>query len=279
MSLAKNAPRATANQKMDEKEPQFLEVGEGAKRRRIAFRHDDGSTGVALLWLSGFLSDMESTKATTLADWARANGHAMLRFDYTGHGLSPGNLLEASIGAWLEEASVMLGLLKRRRVILVGSSMGGWIALLLAQALAGRGDRRLVGLVLIAPAWDMTETLMWEKMSNRTRAKVETEGVYYAPSNYDDPYPITKVLIEEGRHHLVGAGGIEVGAPVRILQGMRDVDVPWQHALQLVDLIADDDVEMTLVKTGDHRLSQPDDLRRLEATVGILAETATSRAA
>ncbi|HUU66836.1 MAG TPA: alpha/beta hydrolase [Methyloceanibacter sp.] len=258
---------------MDDQEPQFLEVGQGPKRRRLAYRWDDpgvDGSGLALLWLSGFLSDMASTKAGALASWAEDQGHAMLRFDYSGHGLSPGNLLEASIGDWLEESTAMLRLLDGRRVIVVGSSMGGWIALLLARALAKTGDTRLAGLVLIAPAWDMTEKLMWEKMSPKTRAIVETEGVYYAPSNYDDPYPLTKILIEEGRNHLLAAGNIEINAPLRILQGMRDTDVPWQHALALVDLVASDDIEMTLVKSGDHRLSTSEDLRRLEASVASL---------
>ncbi|MGH6735497.1 MAG: alpha/beta hydrolase [Methyloceanibacter sp.] len=260
---------------MDQQEPQFLEVGQGPKRRRLAYALADsgpGGSGLALLWLPGFLSDMVSTKALALADWAEARGHSMLRFDYSGHGLSPGNLLEASIGDWLEEATSMLGLLKGKRVIVIGSSMGGWIALLLARALAKSGGVPLAALVLIAPAWDMTEKLMWEKMSEKTRRLVETEGLYYAPSLYGDPYPITKHLIDEGRKHLVVGGGIEVGAPVRILQGMRDPDVPWQHALALVDLLASDDVQLTLVKDGDHRLSEPGDLRRLEATVAALVE-------
>jgi len=260
---------------MSDQEPQFLDIGQGPKRRRLAYRWDDpgaDGSGVAILWLSGFLSDMASTKAQALADWAADQGHAMLRFDYSAHGLSPGDILQTSIGDWLEESTTMLRLLEGRRVILVGSSMGGWIALLLARARAKAG-MPLAGLVLIAPAWDMTEKLMWEKMSPKTRAIVETEGVFYAPSNYDDPYPLTKILIEEGRNHLLAAGGIELGAPLRILQGMRDADVPWQHALALVDLVAGDDVEMTLIKDGDHRLSQPEQLRRLEATVAGLAAT------
>jgi pimeloyl-ACP methyl ester carboxylesterase len=258
---------------MSDQEPQFLDVGQGPKRRRLAYRWDDpgaGGSGVAILWLSGFLSDMASTKAQSLAAWAADQGHAMLRFDYSAHGQSPGDILQASIGDWLAESTAMLRLLEGRRVIVVGSSMGGWLALLLARARAKAG-LPLSGLVLIAPAWDMTEKLMWEKISPKTRAIVETEGVYYAPSNYDDPYPLTKILIEEGRNHLLAAGGIEIGAPLRILQGMRDPDVPWQHALALVDLVAGDDVELTLIKDGDHRLSQPDQLRRLEATVAGLA--------
>lgn len=259
---------------MDHQEPQFLELGQGRKRRRIAYRFDEGSdeTSPAVFWLSGFMSDMTSTKVGALSDWAYVQGYAMLRFDYSGHGVSEGSLLQATVGDWLEEAAAMLALAGSRRIVLVGSSLGGWIALLLARALAKAGDRRLAGLVLIAPAWDMTEKLMWEKMSAKTRAKVETEGVYYAPSNYDDPYPLTKILIEEGRNHLLAEGGIEVAAPVRILQGMRDEDVPWQHALALMELLKGEDVELTLVKDGDHRLSGPEDLRRLEHTVGALID-------
>jgi len=259
---------------MDQQEPQILEIGQGPKRRRIAYRFEAGGreTSPAVVWLSGFLSDMTSTKVGALSAWARGQGYAMLRFDYSGHGVSGGDILQACVGDWLEEATAMLALAGKRRLILVGSSLGGWIALLLARALAEAGDNRLAGLVLIAPAWDMTEKLMWDKMSAKTRAVVETEGVYYAPSNYDAPYPLTKILIEEGRNHLLGRGNIEVGVPVRILQGMRDEDVPWQHALALVDLIAGDDVELTLVKSGDHRLSQPEQLRQLERTVTSLIE-------
>jgi pimeloyl-ACP methyl ester carboxylesterase len=260
---------------MDQQEPQFLEVGQGPKRRRIAYRFEDrgGEKGAVLFWLSGFLSDMAGTKVVALGDWARQEGHAMLCFDYSGHGKSDGTLLEAAIGDWLEEATAVLDLVGARPIVLVGSSLGGWIALLLARALAKAGDTRLAGLALIAPAWDMTEALMWEKMSDKTRTIVETEGVYYAPSNYDEPYPITKILIEEGRNHLL-AGGVDVGAPVRIIQGMRDPDVPWRHALELVDLIAGGDVELTLVKDAGHRLSDPEDLRRLERTIAALIETA-----
>lgn len=265
---------------MIRQKPQFLEFGQGPKRRRLAYSWSDsgaGGSGVAILWLSGFLSDMTGTKAVAVSDWAAAHGHAALRFDYSGHGQSEGSLLEASVGDWLKETTAMFDLIGDKRVIVVGSSLGGWIALLLARALAKVGDPRLAGLVLIAPAWDMTEKLMWEKMSEKTRAKVETEGVYYAPSNYDDPYPITKILIEDGRNHLV-AGGVDVRAPVRILQGMGDPDVPWRHALALVDLLSCDDVELTLIKDADHRLSRPEDIRRLKETVSALVDTITTNA-
>ena len=264
---------------MDHQEPQFLEVGEGRKRRRIAYRLADAGRGggAALLWVPGFLSDMASTKALALADWAKARGIPMLRFDYSGHGLSPGSLLEASIGDWLEETATAFRLLGERRSIIVGSSMGGWIALLLARQLAEAGMlKRLAGIVLIAPAWDMTERLMWHRMSAELKAKIETEGVYYEPSLYGQPYPITKHLIEEGRAHLIGEDLLHLDLPIRILQGMCDPDVPWGHALDLVDLLGCSDVEVTLIKDGDHRQSRPQDLRRLEATVAALVERTTS---
>ena len=257
-------------------EPQFLVVGEGRKRRRIAYRFADSTSGPALLWLPGFLSDMASTKALALADWARPRNLPMLRFDYSGHGQSDGDLLQASIGDWLEETAALLDRLQDRRTILVGSSMGGWIALLLARRLAQHGKlERLAGLVLIAPAWDMTERLMWHHMSEEIKATVGRDGVYYEPSLYGDPYPITKHLIEEGRQHLLGVEMLGIDVPVRILQGMCDPDVPWGHALDLVDLLCCDDVELTLIKDGDHRQSREQDLRRLESTVAALVENAS----
>jgi pimeloyl-ACP methyl ester carboxylesterase len=255
-------------------EPQFLEVGAGAKCRRIAFRLAEAKGGTsALLWLPGFLSDMASTKALALAEFARTHGLPMLRFDYSGHGLSEGDLLRASIGDWLEETSAMLGLIatKASRVIVIGSSMGGWVGLLLARKLARDGALgRLAGLVLIAPAWDMTERLMWHRMSDEVKSAIERDGVYYEPSLYGDPYPLTKHLIEDGRQHLLGVDTLDLDLPVRILQGMRDPDVPWGHALDLVDLLRCHDLEVTLIKDGDHRQSRPQDLRRLEATVAAL---------
>jgi pimeloyl-ACP methyl ester carboxylesterase len=259
---------------MNQQEPQFIDIGVGGRRRRIAYRFEPGKSGTspAIVWLSGFMSDMASTKVGALSDWARSQGYAMLRFDYSGHGESEGSLLETTVGGWLEESAAMLSILGDRRFVLVGSSLGGWIALLLARTLAQSDDKRLGGLVLIAPAWDMTETLMWDKMSEKSRAKVVDEGVFHAPSDYEDPYPITRILIEEGRDHLLAEGNIDVGVPVRILQGLRDTDVPWQHALALVELLATDDVEITLIKDGDHRLSGPEDLRRLERAVGLFLQ-------
>jgi pimeloyl-ACP methyl ester carboxylesterase len=260
-------------------EPQFLDFGGGQSRRRLAYRLDGAGTGapLGLVWLSGFLSDMASTKALAVAAWADGRGLPMLRFDYSGHGLSEGDLLKASIGDWLGEAAAMLELLlaKTSRAVLIGSSMGGWIALLLARKLAReKALAKLAGLVLIAPAWDMTERLMWDQMTEETKAALARDGVIYEPSLYGDPYPITKRLIDEGRGHLIGEGALALDLPVRILQGMRDPDVPWRHALDLVERIGSDDVELTLIKDGDHRLSREQDLRRLEATVAALVAQA-----
>jgi pimeloyl-ACP methyl ester carboxylesterase len=266
---------------MAAREPQFLEVGDGEKRRRIAYRSADAAGAeIGLLWLPGFLSDMASTKASAVADWASANRLPMLRFDYSGHGLSEGKILDGSIGDWLEEAEAAYMLLgsKVDRVIVIGSSMGGWIALLLARKLVAENAlKRLAGIVLIAPAFDMTERLIWRRMTPEMKQTIERDGVYWEPSLYGDPYPITRQLIEEGRSHLIGVGTLDLDLPVRILQGMCDPDVPWGHALDLLDLLCCDDVELTLIKDGDHRQSRPEDLRRIEQTIAALAANASKR--
>jgi pimeloyl-ACP methyl ester carboxylesterase len=256
---------------METQAPQFLEVGQG--RRKIAYRLTEGDPGKApIFWLPGFLSDMESTKALAVADWARRNGHPMLRFDYSGHGLSGGALLEATIGDWLEEAVALFGLIDAGPRLLIGSSMGGWIALLLARQLAAEGRTdELCGLVLIAPAWDMTEALMWRALPGPAREEIVRAGVTYLPSAFGDDYPVTKRLIEEGRSHLTEGRLFDPGCPVRILQGMRDEDVPWRHAVALLDLLEGGDVELTLVKDAEHRQSRDADLRRLIATVAALS--------
>ncbi len=263
---------------MDEPEPQFLEVGSdgAAKLRRVAYRRDaaERKDAVELVWLPGFLSDMASTKATAVAEWAGAHGLAMTRFDYSAHGRSSGTLLEATIGDWLEETIAVLALMGQGPRIVIGSSMGGWIALLLARHLAAQGrSADLAGLVLIAPAFDMTEALMWAELPPEARAEIEAKGVTYVPSDYDAPYPITKRLIEEGRSHLLAP--FDPGCPVRILQGMQDPDVPWRHALKLVDLLQGGDVELTLIKDAEHRQSRPQDLQRLLATIEALVARAS----
>ena len=248
--------------------PQFIDVGTGPAARRIAVLVRPGE-GPTVFWLGGFRSDMRSTKAEALDAWAMRTGRAYVRFDYSGHGESGGRFEDASISAWLEDTLAVVETFATGPVILVGSSMGGWLALLAARALRHRdGAPRLSGMVLVAPATDFTERLMWEQFSPEAQRAVLEQGVYLRPSLYaPEPYPITRGLIEDGRRHLLLGQSIETGCPVRILQGVQDPDVPWSHAVELVSRIARDDVVLTLVKDGDHRLSRPEDIERLIAAV------------
>ena len=253
--------------------PEHIGVGAGANARRIAVRKQAG-TAPGIFWLGGFKSDMRGTKAEALSLHAAQAGRACVRFDYSGHGESGGRFEDGTISSWLEDSLAVFGSQARGPQIVVGSSMGGWIALLLARALAkqpGRGTS-LAGLVLIAPAPDFTEALMWAEFSPEVRREIEEKGFWQRPSAYgEDPYPITRALIEDGRKHLVLNKPIELGCPVRILQGVKDPDVPFGHAMKLVSCLAQDDVVLTLVKDGDHRLSRPEDLDRLMRTVDELA--------
>ncbi|MGB0087399.1 MAG: alpha/beta hydrolase [Rhodomicrobiaceae bacterium] len=251
---------------------QFLDVtAERRPARKIAYLRSIGARpGVpGLVWLPGFKSDMISTKASALARWAEEDGTALLRFDYSGHGQSSGRIEDFTIGDWLTESRACFESLTEGPQILIGSSMGGWIALLLARMLVERrqGDR-LRAMVLIAPAWDMTEELMWQQFPAEAKAALERDGVFYRPSEYGEPYALTRALIEEGRNHLIAQSRFDPGCPVRIIQGLRDPDVPWQHALKLVDLIGGENVRLTLVKDGEHRLSRDQDLALLRATIG-----------
>jgi pimeloyl-ACP methyl ester carboxylesterase len=248
--------------------PQFLDLGAGAQARRIAVILRPGK-GPPVVWLGGFRSDMRSTKAEALDAWAAEKGRAFVRFDYSGHGESTGKFEESTVSRWLEDTLAVIDSCTAEAPILVGSSMGGWIALLAARELLRQPPHRApAGLVLIAPAVDFTERLMWEEFSDEVRRRIETEGVFLRPSLYsDEPYPITRGLIEDGRRHLLLGATIRTGCPVHILQGMQDPDVPWRHALELVEHLPGDSVSMTLVKDGDHRLSRPEDLERLVAAV------------
>jgi pimeloyl-ACP methyl ester carboxylesterase len=246
-----------------------IDVGTGADMRRIAVRLRDG-TAPGLVWLGGFKSDMKGTKAVALDQWAEAQGRACIRFDYSGHGESGGEFVNGTIGRWLEESVAVFERFASGPQVLIGSSMGGWLALLLARELKARppGQASVAGLVLIAPAVDFTEELMWQRFSPEVKLQIETEGAWMRPSQYSEaPYPITRRLIEEGRSHLMLGGLIETGCPVRILQGVQDPDVPWQHAVELSSRLVRDDVVLTLVKDGDHRLSRPEDIERLLAAV------------
>src|SRR5689334_6907063 len=265
-----------------DQEPAFIEVGEGDGRRRIAVRARaggapgspsgaPGSTSGApgLFWLGGFNSDMRGTKALALDEWAAAQRRACVRFDYSGHGESGGAFVDGTIGRWLEESLAVFEQFCRGPQVVIGSSMGGWMALLLAREISKRPAPRasLAGLVLIAPAPDFTEELMWKSFSPEIRREIESKGVWLRPSEYGDPYPITRNLIEEGRNHLLLGSAIEVGCPVRILQGAQDPDVPWRHVFALMHRLPADDVVLTMIQDGDHRLSRPQDIARIIAAV------------
>jgi pimeloyl-ACP methyl ester carboxylesterase len=255
---------------MDDSCLKTLSVGTPSAARPIAVRARAGASP-GLFWLGGFKSDMRGTKAEALDAWAGRNGRAMVRFDYSGHGESGGTFAEGTIGRWLEESLAVFRGCCTGPQVAIGSSMGGWIALLLARELARQGNNdgpTLAGLVLIAPAVDFTEELMWKRMPPAIQQQITETGSWTRPSAYDPGgYPITRKLIEEGRNHLLLGGMIETGCPVRILQGVQDEDVPWQHAVELTARFARDDVVLTLVKDGDHRLSRPEDIERLIVAV------------
>jgi pimeloyl-ACP methyl ester carboxylesterase len=247
----------------------FLDVGTAKAHRRIAARVRPGK-GPGLLWLGGFKSDMKGIKAQALDTWAGECGRALVKFDYSGHGESGGDFTAGTIGRWLEESLAVFDAFCRGAQVIIGSSMGGWLALLLSRAVARRGESpaTVSGLVLIAPAVDFTEELMWKRFSPEAKREIEKAGAWARPSAYSqEPYLITRDLIEDGRRHLLLGGMIETGCPVRILQGVQDPDVPWQHAIELTARFAQDDVVLSLVKDGDHRLSRPEDIERLLAAV------------
>jgi pimeloyl-ACP methyl ester carboxylesterase len=260
------------NSAVSELEPAFIEVGRQPGQRRIAVRARHGD-GPGLFWLGGFHSDMRGTKAIALDGWAAEQGRACVRFDYSGHGESGATFRDGTIGRWLEESVAVFRRFCAGPQVVIGSSMGGWMALLLARELARHPDSRasLAGLVLIAPAPDFTEELMWKGFSPEIRQQIETTGVWLRPSEYGEPYPITRTLIEEGRNHLLLGSAIEVGCPVRILQGAQDPDVPWQHAFALTQRLPSDDVVLTMIQDGDHRLSRPQDIARIIAAVAEMA--------
>ena len=248
----------------------FLHIGDGAARRGIAVRAQAGAAP-GLFWLGGYKSDMKGTKAKALADWAAQAGRARVRFDYSGHGESEGAFTDGTIGRWLADSLAVFDACCAGPQILIGSSMGGWLALLLSRELKRRGrngDASVAGMVLIAPAVDFTEELMWKRFTPEIKRELEETGVWARPSQYAaEPYLVTRQLIEDGRKHLLLGGLIETGCPVRILQGVEDPDVPWRHAVELTSRLASDDVVLTLVKDGDHRLSRPEDIERMIAAV------------
>lgn len=222
------------------------------------------------VWLGGFRSDMEGTKALALVDEAARLGCGSLRFDYSGHGESGGAFEEGTISRWVDESLAVFRAHTQGPQVLVGSSMGAWISLRLVQRLQqlGEGDR-IAGLLLIAPAPDFTATLMEPGFTAAQRQEMEQTDRIEEPSEYsDEPMVITRALIEDGRDNLVLTGDLHIGQKVRILQGMQDPDVPYEHALSLVENLPHDDVQMTLVRDGDHRLSRDGDIALLRRTMG-----------
>jgi pimeloyl-ACP methyl ester carboxylesterase len=244
-------------------------VGAGGEAREIAVRHRNGKAP-GLVWLGGYRSDMCGTKAEAMDKWAAEKGHACCRHDYSGHGESSGDFMQGTISRWLEESMAVFDrYCETGNHVLVGSSMGGWVALRMVQELARRGQsERLKALLLLAPAPDFTHELMKPQLSDDQRHQLESRGYMEEPSKYSaDPNIFTKALFDDGEDNRVMKGLIETGCPVHILQGMQDPDVPYEHAMKLVTFLPNEHVTMTLVKDGDHRLSRDEDIALLLRTI------------
>lgn len=244
-------------------EPSFLDTPEG---RRLAYRRTEASSANTLpgmVFLGGFMSDMDGTKATHLEAWARTQGRAFLRFDYSGHGRSEGAFTDGTIGDWAADARAAIAALTEGPQLLIGSSMGGWIALLIARS----RPEQVAGLVTIAAAPDFTEDSFWSGFDDAQRAALVQHGKLEVPSDYDAPYTITRRLIEEGRDNLVLRDPLPLPLPVRFLQGTADADVDPSVALRLLDHATGDDIRLTLVKGADHRFSDPACLALIAAAV------------
>ncbi len=256
---------------MTNENPQFLNMPDGRKISFLTNKDpDDASSGI--LWAGGFKSDMTGTKASRISDWATRNNISCVRFDYSGHGASSGHFEDGTIGDWTQECTTIFNSVTRGPQILVGSSMGGWITLLVTLAhlkQIGTKNSRIKALVLIAPAVDMTQELMWEKFPAGIRQGLLDTGVFMRPSAYEDgAYPITLKLIEEGRKHLLfGGEKFNTHCPIRIIHGKLDADVPWQQSEKLISHTANDDVKLVLIEDGEHRLSRDQDIERLITTI------------
>lgn len=261
---------------MTEQAIEFLHIGMGDDARNIAFLHRRATSqqdAPMLVWLGGYRSDMTGTKAIELDRFAAENGLGCLRLDYSGHGASGGDFNKGTISRWLEEALAVVRAKVPSRVVLVGSSMGGWIALRMVEELRKAGGAPAVaGLVLIAPAPDFTQELIEPSLTDAEKASLAERGYFEEHSEYSpEPNLFTRALMEDGKQNRVLTGIITTGCPVHILQGMRDPDVPYQHALKLIEHLPADDVVLTLIRDGDHRLSRPQDIERMLAAVKALA--------
>ena len=257
----------------------FITVGEGDDARRIAVSLEapaSGNTLAHFVWLGGYRSDMSGTKAVELAALAARLGTGCVRFDYSGHGVSGGAFVDGTISRWLEESLAVIDHAARtlgsRRLVLIGSSMGGWIALRAVAELAGRNGIEIAGLVLIAPAPDFTSELIEPNLTAAERTALAERGQFEEPTPYGpDPNIYTLKLIEDGRANRVLTGVIETGCPVHILQGMADPDVPYAHAVRLMEHLSGDDVVLTMIRDGDHRLSRPQDIAKILEAAEALA--------
>lgn len=238
--------------------------------RRLAYVKTEGA-GPGVVFLGGFASDMSGTKATHLEAWARAQGRAFLRFDYSGHGQSEGAFSDGTIGAWAEDAAAVISAVTEGPQILVGSSMGGWIALLLIR----RGLLDVSGLVTIAAAPDFTEDGFWEGFSTAARQELMTHGSLQVPSDYGAPYVITRALIEDGRRNMVLREPLALSMPARFLQGTADKDVSTAVALRLLDHASGSDLRLTMVKGADHSFSSPQCLRLIETAIAEVVAAQT----
>jgi pimeloyl-ACP methyl ester carboxylesterase len=239
-----------------------LDRGDGTE---LAWSRLDGSSPT-IVFLPGFRSDMKGDKATALAAFCASRGVGMLRFDYSGHGVSGGEFIRGTIGVWTSDTLTVIDRLTEGALVLVGSSMGGWLALLTAL----QRPERIAAIVGVAAAPDFTEKLMWESMTFEERARLAQYGVLHVPSQYGEPTPIAKALIEDGRAHLLLDDPIPLNCPVRLLHGQADPDVPWELALRTAERLTGSDVEVILIKDGDHRLSRARDLALLQRTVVAL---------
>ncbi|NSY15909.1 carboxylesterase [Neorhizobium sp. AL 9.2.2] len=249
-----------------------IPVGTAETMREIAILVRPASASndnAAFVWLGGYRSDMTGTKAVELDALAETLGTECIRFDYSGHGVSGGAFRDGTISRWLEEALAVLDHTKPKSVVLVGSSMGGWIALRVAQELKKRGaSPQVEGMVLIAPAPDFTGELIEPHLTDEQRKSLAVNGYAEEPSEYSsEPDIYTRDLLEDGARNRVLTGIIETGCPVHILQGMNDRDVPYEHALKLMEFLPADDVTLTLVRDGDHRLSRPQDIEKMRGAI------------
>jgi len=240
----------------------------------IAYHHSPGALP-GVVFCTGFKSDMTGEKALALERWCTEHGRQFTRFDYQGHGASSGAFEDGTIGQWRADALAVLDAVTEGPQVIVGSSMGGWIAFLMA---VDRPDR-VAGVLGIAPAVDFTQALLWPRLTDDARREIEENGVWYRPSVYDDgPYPITKTLIEEGRNNLLLPGPIPFDGPVRLIHGILDDAVPWEHSITIANGVRSEDIEITIVKDGEHRLSRDSDIKRMKALLQDILDAAAEDA-